>query len=292
MPGNDDGNDGDLAARLAALQVENERLQAAVDNQQRNTGVVNRVAVKLPPFWADRPSLWFSQAESQFLIAGITADATKFHHVVSQLDTRYAAEVEDIITTPPATNKYAALKEQLIARLSASEEQRVRQLLGDEELGDRKPSQFLRHLQNLAGSTQLEDKLLRQLWIRRLPSNVQAILSSQPKLSLADMADIADKIVEVSPPPPPLSVNAVSSSTNDDLLKVIAALSKKVDALSESRHRGRSRSRSRSRSSPTSSSDSSRSNNDDYCSGLLTIILKLSAISLTITLAIILSSSR
>ena len=59
------------------------------------------ISVKIPPFWAEQPALWFAQVEAQFLVAGITQDATKFGHVVGKLEGRYAIEVADIITDPP-----------------------------------------------------------------------------------------------------------------------------------------------------------------------------------------------
>jgi hypothetical protein len=39
---------------------------------------ISRVAVRLPPFWAERPAVWFSQAEEQFTLAGISTEQTKF----------------------------------------------------------------------------------------------------------------------------------------------------------------------------------------------------------------------
>jgi hypothetical protein len=71
---------------------------------------VSRVAVRLPPFWAERPAVWFAQAEAQFSLAGISTEITKFCHVISQLDHRYAAEVEDVITSPPQQDPYTKLK--------------------------------------------------------------------------------------------------------------------------------------------------------------------------------------
>jgi hypothetical protein len=62
---------------------------------------VYRVAVRLPSFWPDRPAVWFAQAEAQFELAAITSERTKFNYVISQLDHRHAAEVEDIMTSPP-----------------------------------------------------------------------------------------------------------------------------------------------------------------------------------------------
>jgi hypothetical protein len=60
-----------------------------------------RVAVRIPPFWAEQPVVWFAQAEAQFFLAGVNSKKTKFFHVITELDHRYAKEVEDIITSPP-----------------------------------------------------------------------------------------------------------------------------------------------------------------------------------------------
>ncbi|XP_028043205.1 uncharacterized protein LOC114252776 [Bombyx mandarina] len=160
---------------------------------------VCRVAIKLPPFWPDRPAIWFAQVEAQFSISGISADLTKFNYVIAQLDTRVIGEVDDIILQPPPEDKYGRLKSELIRRLSASEEQRVRQLVSDIELGERRPSQFLRHLRSLTGNTLTDENLLRQLWMRRLPQHFQAILAAQSELSLDKVAELADNILEVSP---------------------------------------------------------------------------------------------
>jgi hypothetical protein len=125
------------------------------------------VAMRLLPFWAERPSVWFAQAEAQFFLAGINSEKTKFFHVISQLDHRYAAEVEDIITSPLERDPYTTLRTELVPRLSPSREQRIRQLLTLEEMGDRKPSQFLRHLRGLAPD--VPEDFLYSIWSSRLP---------------------------------------------------------------------------------------------------------------------------
>ena len=66
-----------------------------------------------------------------------------------------------------------------------------------EETGDRKPSQFLRHLQGLAG-TSVPESMLRTLWFGRLPFNVQAILAAQKDLYLEKLADLADSISKLT----------------------------------------------------------------------------------------------
>jgi len=64
------------------------------------SSAVYRVSVRLPPFWPDRQAIWFAQAESQFELAAITRQRTKFNYVVSQLNQQQAGEVEDIIISP------------------------------------------------------------------------------------------------------------------------------------------------------------------------------------------------
>ena len=134
---------------------------------------LNRVGIRVPPFWPEKPAVWFAQLEGQFALANVTQDATKFYYVISHLENKYATKVEDVITDPPPTGRYDRIKEELIRRLSLSEEQRVRQLLMHEEMGDRRPTQFLRHLRTLAGPSVPTD-FLRTLWTNRLPPTIPA----------------------------------------------------------------------------------------------------------------------
>jgi len=66
--------------------------------------------------------------EVQFELAAITRQRMKFNYIVSQLNQQQAAEVDDIITTPPEDEPYDRLKAELVRRLSTSREHRVRQL--------------------------------------------------------------------------------------------------------------------------------------------------------------------
>jgi hypothetical protein len=104
----------------------------------------------LPPFWAERPAVRFAQAEAQLTLAGISGEKIKLCHMISQLDHRYASEIQDIITFPPERDPYTTLRTELVRRLSPSREQHIRQLFKLEEMGDGKPSQFVRHIRSLA----------------------------------------------------------------------------------------------------------------------------------------------
>ncbi|XP_026760379.2 uncharacterized protein LOC113519459 [Galleria mellonella] len=223
---------------------------------------VLRVGVRIPPFWPEEPSLWFAQVESQFTLSKITTDETKFCYLVAQLDHQYAAEVKDIITNPPSTNKYDKLKSELIKRLSASQEKRVKQLLIHEELGDRKPSQFLRHMQSLAGPSVPMD-FLKTIWSSRLPPNIQTVIASQDDLPIEKLADLADKVHEIAPSTPQVASTSTASdseSSYSNLARQVSELTKQVALLTSQvsntrrparpQYRRNNRSHSRSRSRP------------------------------------------
>lgn len=136
-------------------------------------------------------------AERSFEASGITTEATKFGYILGALHARYAAEVREVIMNPPPTDKYQKLKTELIRRLSSSQEQKTRHLLEHEEMGDHRPSQFLRHLRGLAGGT-ISDSVLRALWMRRLPNGMQVILATQRDADLDKVAELADAVAESS----------------------------------------------------------------------------------------------
>ncbi|XP_075559941.1 uncharacterized protein LOC142591499 [Dermacentor variabilis] len=148
--------------------------------------------VNLPPFWTGDPELWFVQVESQFAARRITADSTKYHHVVGNLPPATASEVRDLLLTPPAENAYQTLKETLIRRVTPTEPERLQQLLREAELGDRRPSQLLRHMQ-LAGDARASDgRLVRELFLQRLPTSVRIGLTASGETDLAKMAELAE----------------------------------------------------------------------------------------------------
>jgi hypothetical protein len=212
---------------------------------------VSRVAVRFPPFWAERPAVWFTQAEVQFFLAGISSERTTFFHVISQLDQRYATEVEDIITSPPERDPYTTLRAELVKRLSPSTEQRIHQLLTLEEMGNRKPSQFLRQLRSLAPD--LPDGFLCSVCASRLPSNIRTVLAGQPEVDLDTAASCAGRIMEAAPQPSLASVTPLPEKAA--LQQQVEDLRRQVAALNAELNRSRSRSsygtpRTSSRNSP------------------------------------------
>lgn len=238
-----------------------------------------RVGVRTPAFNADDPQLWFAQLEGQFVLASITTDSTKFYHVLAQLEPQHSAQVRDIIINPPTTGKYEKLKAELIKRLSASQERKLKQLLMHEELGDRKPTQFLRHLQQLAGTTVPTD-FIRSIWSSRLPANLQTIVAMQASSSLEEVAELVDRINDIVPvttqvaatgmpahgqAPSSQPATAQPGSAIETLTQAVAELTRKMEVMdARLRHRS-SRSRSRGRYNQNRRRSQSRSRDSRYC---------------------------
>lgn len=232
------------------------------------SGDIWRVGVRVPPFYPDDPELWFAQLEFQFTLSNVTNDSTKFYYAATQLEQMYVTHVKDILCNPPVTGKYEKLKSELIKRLSASKEKKLNQLFLHEDMGDRKPSLFLRHLRNLAGPT-VTDDVLTTLWTGRLPHSLQTVVASQPKLALDDLAELADRVHEIAPSTPQHQVATTAatalpstSTRTDELHQEICALTKEIAKLSSFVYRqSRARSRSRSHGSHRRSHSRSQSRN-------------------------------
>ncbi|KAJ8043655.1 hypothetical protein HOLleu_10849 [Holothuria leucospilota] len=228
---------------------------------------VSSINLKLPAFYPSDPALWFGQVENLFLTRRITSQKSKFAYIVSSLQPDVAQEVRDKLLNPPTQNPNDTIKAELIRRTSASEQKRLRQLLISKELGDRKPTQLLRRMHQLLGDRQLESSILKQLFVQRLPTNVQLILASlSDTVDIESLATIADKIVEANPTQTPVTCCCCHSTDTVALHELVSKLTlqvqeltTKVSELSTHHSRGRSRSPRRcshSRSRPRSSSSS------------------------------------
>lgn len=199
--------------------------------------------IKLPPFWPADPELWFKQVEAQFDTKKITADLTKYNHLVASLTPETAQEVREFLFAPPEADRFKTLKDAIIKRTTSSAQARVKELLNDVDLDGRKPTQLLRRMRQLIGSNTslIGDDLLKQLFVSRLPKHAQAVLASQDSLSLDKMAELADKVVEAVGP------QVFSMEAGNELVELRRELNEIKELL-----RGRNR-------EPGSSSNRSRS---------------------------------
>ncbi|BHF68324.1 hypothetical protein SprV_0301135800 [Sparganum proliferum] len=154
---------------------------------------------------------------------------------------------------PPADAPYSALKAEILRHNAVSDRQRYHQLIKEESLGDRKPSELLRRMQTLIGDMQVDEKLVKEMFQERLPADVQTILASGSQdLTLSHLAEMADRMIEVQrfQPPSVAQISTSSPTVNVQLLQQMSAMANEIASLklqlaritcsrSPSRHRSR-----------------------------------------------------
>ncbi|XP_036347992.1 uncharacterized protein LOC118757383 [Rhagoletis pomonella] len=146
-------------------------------------------------FNKQNPQLWFAQLERAFRLSDITSDIDKFDWVTIHLEHDILLTVEDLITQPPADNRYNILKGRLLAKYSESAESKLRRLLQGGDTAGMKPSEILSHMKRLApdpGSA----AVIRTLFLGQMPSSVRPLLTVWKEDNLEQLAQIADKMLE------------------------------------------------------------------------------------------------
>ncbi|GFY57442.1 uncharacterized protein TNIN_168521 [Trichonephila inaurata madagascariensis] len=176
--------------------------------------------------------------------------------------------IEDILSNPPTENKYITLKSALLSHSTDSEEAKLKVLLGD-----RRPSDLLRPVKNLAGS-KFSEEFLKTLWYKRLSQQVQAILFVS-KDTLTNLTEMADKIISVYNPTDISIINkqdksqAISCSCENN--SRLSSIEASIESLTQQIHKlyspnyNKSRYRNRSRSCSTS-------RNSTDCAGIIIVL--------------------
>ncbi|XP_064469558.1 uncharacterized protein LOC135384277 [Ornithodoros turicata] len=183
--------------------------------------------IKLPPFWTKNPRAWFSQVEARFALRHISSQLTKYLNVVSALPMEIAEQVDYLLASPPPDNPYDRLKEAILSRTECIEQSRLRQLLSEEELGDRRPTQLRHRMKQLLGdSADAQPSILRELFLQRLPQQVRLVLAGPDEVSLDNLAQLADRIIDYSAPSAPpftRAENIAAVSPSDRTLLALQA---------------------------------------------------------------------
>nr|VZI00062.1 unnamed protein product [Spirometra erinaceieuropaei] len=170
----------------------------------------------LPEFWQHAPELYFIRIESAFYFANVTKELAKYHKLVEVLHASVISQVQSLLSNPSADAPYSALKVEILRLNSVSDRQRYHQLIKEESLGDRKPSELLRRMRSLLGDMQVNDKFVKEMFLERLPADVQTILASgYQDLTVSQLAEMANRTIEVQRFQSP-SVAPISSSSSQN----------------------------------------------------------------------------
>ncbi|KFD68605.1 hypothetical protein M514_19238 [Trichuris suis] len=152
----------------------------------------------VPTFLSADPELWFARLDLFFRHRHVRDEETMFELALSAMtEETLRTLLEFILTVDQQTAPFTALRAVCLERLVEDRAQRIRQAMTDEELSGRPPSVFLRRLQQLmpAGSNEGSESVIRQLFVSRLPHQVQTALLPFEEKPLPELARIADRIL-------------------------------------------------------------------------------------------------
>ena len=146
---------------------------------------------RMPKFLPDQPSVFFVMTEAQFVLRNIVSDEAKYYHVVSALPPEVVSRIVDLVTAPPATNKYDTIKQRLTRSYARTPAERATKLLEISDLGGRSPLALLDEMRNLSRDEDI-DFLLRAIFLRALPEEVRRVL--RHSTTLEELAAAAEAL--------------------------------------------------------------------------------------------------
>ena len=164
-------------------------------------GAVAAVNVKLPPYWASDPQVWFAQVEATFTTRRITSEKTHSDYVITSLSPKVATEIRDLILKPPEATPYMVLNSSFAARLHQNNAA-FSKCSTPRSLGITNLHNCYAECSNcLVTASTTDNTFLRKLFLQRLPSKVRMVLASTSTTgTLEELAELADKVVEVAAP--------------------------------------------------------------------------------------------
>jgi len=152
------------------------------------------ISIRPPPFSFNKTKAYFTILEAQFTTAGITADATKCRHLISNLP----IDVVDTLSDEDlASTNYEALKQKIISMHSKSTPQVFNELLQLPSQLNTKPSLFLQQLRSRGSQLNLTDDFIKIYFLSSMPDNIKSSLITHNG-SLEELALLADSLIEYS----------------------------------------------------------------------------------------------
>lgn len=162
-------------------------------NEFEPRGNMQRMAFKLPEYWAHAPAMWFARAEFRFEVANIQGEREKFAHIVDALPYESLRLVNDLLMAPPAERPYTELKGRLLLATQLTPVQMADRLMKMPELGDRRPSQLLAQMMEYCPPGEEGTAFFRAAYLTRLPADIRGHLDGLETGSLKDLAARADR---------------------------------------------------------------------------------------------------
>src|SRR5450830_2035585 len=180
---------------------------------------------QLPEFWETDPVAWFAIAESIFTMRAVTEEEIKYAAVVTALPKGVVRHVKQLLVNKPA-NPYTAIRTKLLGAHERSEFQRCETLLYMPPLGDRKPSEYMAAMAELAPAETAANGFFGAIFLRKLPDDLRIHLADCDIRNHEDLAARADRLWSHRP-----QTGLVAAATADETEDGIAAVNGKQWSL-------------------------------------------------------------
>ena len=158
-----------------------------------NAEVSSFAHVRLPGFWHNSPTQWFTHADAMFANKRIRSDLSRVNHVLEALDEDGVRTVADLLG-PDA--KYETIRQRLVAAYSVPQATRFQRMIQPGGMGDRAPSRLLRDMREIYPAD-MSDSTLLAFWLSKLPSPVRTVIAGLTG-SVDFLAERADRVWEAS----------------------------------------------------------------------------------------------
>ena len=133
---------------------------------------------------------WLRQVEIRLKLAEVTGELERYEHVVAALPNKILSRVYDLVNNQPANDPYSTLVTRIEAKFQPTESEQIKRLLQGMKIGDRKPTMFLREMQEVAGDL-VAKQVLRELFLHQLPKSLREVLTVINTASLESLAKAA-----------------------------------------------------------------------------------------------------
>ena len=160
------------------------------DSEVKSEQTVNIVGVKMPAFMETAAPAWFSILEANFHIKNITAEKTRFFHLIANLPPEIVAKISAGMIT---NQNYTETKGAVIANHERTKPELFSKLITKTSMSGR-PSYYLQELQCIADKVGVGEDLVRHQFIQALPSTISPVLAAQKDLTLTQLGKLADEL--------------------------------------------------------------------------------------------------
>ncbi|VDP56485.1 unnamed protein product [Schistosoma mattheei] len=150
------------------------------------------------PFWPDNMEAWFCHAEDDFHEHSVNDTCSQFPAELRALPREFNRYVTPSMFTGDISEPYETLERSILRRGDLTYRQRIDQLLNNIDLQHGSATDMLQRMREVSGQRTFDDGLFRQLFLSKLPQQVQAVLVSFQNNAVDELAASADRILEIT----------------------------------------------------------------------------------------------